>query len=83
MKIHVLMKTGLIGLLLSVLAGCQSAPHGLTAEQIQGLTVLHSLNNFIPVTIGNILGGMVFVGIPCYFIYKKKWQKWHEESKNA
>ena len=56
---------------------------GLTAEQIQGLTVLHSLNNFIPVTIGNILGGMVFVGIPCYFIYKKKWQKWHEESKNA
>ena len=51
---------------------------GLTAEQIQGLTVLHSLNNFIPVTIGNILGGMVFVGIPCYFIYKKKWQKWHE-----
>jgi len=55
----------------------------VTAEQIQGLTVLHSLNNFIPVTIGNILGGMVFVGIPCYFIYKKKWQKWHEESKNA
>lgn len=34
MKIHVLMKTGLIGLLLSVLAGCQSAPRGLTAEQI-------------------------------------------------
>ena len=57
--------------------------YGLTAEQIQGLTVLHSLNNFIPVTIGNILGGMVFVGIPCYFIYKKKWQKWHEESKTA
>ena len=57
--------------------------YGLTAEQIQGLTVLHSLNNFIPVTIGNILGGMVFVGIPCFFIYKKKWQKWHEESKTA
>ena len=34
MKITVLMKTGLIGLLLSVLAGCQSAPRGLTAEQI-------------------------------------------------
>ena len=57
--------------------------YGLTAEQIQGLTLLHSLNNFIPVTIGNILGGMVFVGIPCFFIYKKKWQKWHEESKTA
>lgn len=34
MKITVLMKTGLIGLLLSMLAGCQSAPRGLTAEQI-------------------------------------------------
>ncbi|MGL5069712.1 MAG: OmpA family protein [Aeromonas salmonicida] len=34
MKITVLMKTGLIGLLLSVLVGCQSAPRGLTAEQI-------------------------------------------------
>ena len=34
MKVTVLMKTGLIGLLLSVLAGCQSAPRGLTAEQI-------------------------------------------------
>lgn len=34
MKITVLMKTDLIGLLLSVLAGCQSAPRGLTAEQI-------------------------------------------------
>ena len=28
-------------------------------------------------------GGMVFVGIPCYFIYKKKWQKWHEDTKTA
>lgn len=57
--------------------------YGLTAEQIQGLTILHSLNNFIPVTIGNILGGMVFVGIPCYFIYKKKWQKYHDDVKTA
>ena len=57
--------------------------YGLTAEQIQGLTILHSLNNFIPVTIGNILGGMVFVGIPCYFIYKKKWQKYHDDAKTA
>ena len=61
----------------------KAALYGLTAEQIQGLTVLHSLNNFIPVTIGNILGGMVFVGIPCYFIYKKKWQKYHDDVKTA
>ena len=47
--------------------------YGLTAEQIGNLTVLHSLNNFIPVTLGNILGGMVFVGLPCFLIYKKNW----------
>ncbi len=42
--------------------------YGITAEQINSLTVANSLHNFIPVTIGNILGGMVFVGIPCYLI---------------
>ncbi len=47
--------------------------YGLTAEQIGNLTVLNSLNNFIPVTLGNILGGMVFVGLPCFWIYKKNW----------
>ena len=45
--------------------------YGLTAERIQGLTVLHSLNNFIPVTIGNILGGMVFVGIPATLFIRR------------
>ncbi len=45
--------------------------YGLTAEQIQGLTILHSLNNFIPVTIGNILGGMVFVGIPATLFIRR------------
>lgn len=47
--------------------------YGITAEQLAGLTVLGSLQNFIPVTIGNILGGMVFTGLPLYLIYKKKW----------
>ena len=47
--------------------------YGITAEQLAGLTVLGSLKNFIPVTIGNILGGMVFTGLSLYLIYKKKW----------
>lgn len=47
--------------------------YGITADQLAGLTVLGSLQNFIPVTIGNILGGMVFTGLPLYLIYKKKW----------
>lgn len=47
--------------------------YGITSEQMAGLTVIGSLQNFIPVTIGNILGGMVFTGLPLYLIYKKKW----------
>lgn len=49
--------------------------YGLTDAQIQSLTVLNSLQNFIPVTIGNILGGMIFVGLPYYIAYKKNWKK--------
>lgn len=45
----------------------------ITSEQLAQLTITGSLNNFIPVTLGNILGGMVFVGLPLYLIYKKKW----------
>lgn len=46
--------------------------YGLTMEQIGSLTVMNSLANFIPVTIGNIIGGMVFVGLPMYFVHRKK-----------
>lgn len=49
--------------------------YGLTDAQIQSLTVLNSLQNFIPVTIGNVLGGMIFVGLPYYIAYKKNWKK--------
>ena len=49
--------------------------YGITAEQIATLTPLHSLANFIPVTLGNMLGGMLFVGLPLYLIYKKNWEK--------
>lgn len=47
--------------------------YGLTAEQIATLTPLQSLQNFIPVTLGNMIGGMLCVGLPLYLIYKKKW----------
>ena len=46
--------------------------YGLTMEQIDGLTAVGSLANFIPVTIGNIIGGMIFVGLPMYLIHRKK-----------
>ncbi|MCD8131627.1 MAG: formate/nitrite transporter family protein [Lachnospiraceae bacterium] len=52
--------------------------YSLTAEQIESsLTVLNSLRNFIPVTIGNLIGGLVLVSLPCYLVQKK----WKEEDR--
>lgn len=53
--------------------------YSLTTEQISNLNFVSSLHNFIPVTIGNILGGMLFVGLPCFMIYKKNWDKKMEQ----
>lgn len=49
--------------------------YGITEQQLGSLTALNSLHNFIPVTIGNILGGMLFVGLPYFLAYKKNWGK--------
>ena len=49
--------------------------YGITAEQCAGLTVAGSLNNFIPVTIGNIIGGAVFIGLMYFLIVVKTGNK--------
>lgn len=54
----------------STYAAMAQEAYGITAEQLSQLTVLGSLKNLIPVTIGNILGGMVFIGIPCWMVQK-------------
>lgn len=41
--------------------------YGITAEQLSHLDIGGMLHNFIPVTIGNIIGGM-FIGFILYFI---------------
>lgn len=46
--------------------------YGITAEQLSKLSVGGFISNQIPVTIGNILGGMIFVGLPCYLVHCKK-----------
>ena len=46
--------------------------YGITAEQLSKLSIGGFISNQIPVTIGNILGGMIFVGLPCYFVHCKK-----------
>ena len=45
--------------------------YGITPEQLNSLNIEGLLHNFIPVTIGNILGGMVFIGCILYFINVK------------
>ena len=39
----------------------------VTADKLATLTVSNILNNFIPVTIGNVLGGL-FIGLMLYFV---------------
>lgn len=47
--------------------------YGLSKEAVQeSLTIGGFLSNQIPVTIGNILGGMVFVALPLYAIHKSR-----------
>ena len=46
-----------------------------SAQQFGSLTWNnYLLANLLPVTIGNILGGSVFVGLAYWFIYLKKWK---------
>ena len=47
--------------------------YGYTAAQLEALNWGNFLvNNLIPVTLGNIAGGMVFVGLPLYLIHSAK-----------
>ena len=45
--------------------------YGMTAEQIAAINWQNFfVTNQIPVTIGNIIGGMVFIGLPLLFLYR-------------
>lgn len=49
---------------------------GVTIEKFSNLTWQGFLvNNLLPVTIGNIIGGAVLVGLVYWFIFLKKWNK--------
>lgn len=45
--------------------------YGLTTQQIAKVSIGGFFTNQIPVTIGNILGGMIFIGLPCYLVHCK------------
>ena len=47
--------------------------YGYTSEQLAGLNVEnYVLGNLVPVTIGNILGGILFLGLPLFYLNKEK-----------
>ncbi|MFI3142040.1 MAG: formate/nitrite transporter family protein [Clostridia bacterium] len=56
--------------------------YGYTAEQLESLNLTNFLlGNLVPVTIGNMIGGMIFLGVPFYIIHRnKKADKVSEES---
>ncbi len=49
--------------------------YGITQAQCESLNILHSLHNFIPVTIGNIIGGAVCIGVMYFCIHRKNLEK--------
>ncbi len=45
---------------------------GMTAEQLDSMTIGSFVaDNLIPVTLGNIVGGMIFVALPLYLVHRK------------
>ena len=54
------------------------AASGLSAEALDSLTwSAFIVNNLVPVTLGNIVGGMLFVGLAYWFAYLKNTPKSH------
>lgn len=66
--------TGIMAASNEVYAAKAQELYGITAEQLQGLTPLSTFSNLIPVTIGNIIGGAIFIGVMYYFIHVKEWK---------
>ncbi|MFI3171850.1 MAG: formate/nitrite transporter family protein [Eubacteriales bacterium] len=46
--------------------------YGMTAEQLDMINIQSFLMNLLPVTLGNIVGGMIFIGLPLYLLNIKK-----------
>lgn len=52
---------------------CAMEEYGYTAEQLSGLNLANFfVKSSIPVTLGNMVGGMLFLGVILYFVNKKK-----------
>lgn len=50
-----------------------ASAYGFTQQKLETLNLTnYVLGNLVPVTIGNILGGVVFVGLPLYYLNRDK-----------
>ena len=49
--------------------------YGYTADELSKLSLQGFFANMLPVTLGNIIGGMVFVALPLYLIHSKSIDK--------
>lgn len=57
----------------STYAAIAMESYGYTTTQLENLNWANFvLKNLVPVTLGNIVGGMVFVGLPLYYIHAQK-----------
>lgn len=56
-----------------VYAELAMSTYGFTPEKLETLNLVgYFITNLVPVTIGNILGGMLFVGAPIYYLNRSK-----------
>lgn len=62
--------TGILAAKNPVYAAKAQELYGITTEQLESLTIVNSLQNFIPVTIGNFIGGAFVIGGLCFVIFK-------------
>ena len=47
--------------------------YGVSADKLDALTIKAFLiNNLVPVTMGNLVGGVLLVAVPFFIIYRKK-----------
>lgn len=64
---------GMLAALNAEYAGLAMNTYGFSAEQIGSLNVInYFVTNLLPVTIGNILGGVLFVGVPLFYLNTNK-----------
>ena len=67
---------GLLAKMNSAYAGLAMEQYGYTAEQLESLNVSnYLLGNLVPVTIGNILGGILCIGLPLFYLNRDKASK--------